>query len=71
MTMSKSAKIWLLENPAYVVSQEGPSASKIFEYIIALILIEFVFGSIVMVVWFKPPEERLPPLPALPPLEQG
>jgi subtilisin family serine protease len=71
VTMSKSAKVWLLENPPSVVSQEGPSASRIFEYIIALILIEFVFGSIVMVVWFKPPEERLPPLPALPPLEQG
>jgi hypothetical protein len=54
-----------LENPPYVVSQEGPSASRIFEYIIALILIEFVFGSIVMVVWYKPPEERLPPLPKI------
>jgi len=65
VTMSKSAKVWLLENPPYVVSQEGPSASRIFEYIIALILIEFVFGSIVMVVWYKPPEEKLPPLPKI------
>ena len=64
-TMSKRSTVWLLENPPYVVSQEGPSASRIFEYIIALILIEFVFGSIVMVVWYKPPEEKLPPLPQL------
>jgi len=65
MTTSKAATIWLLENPPYVVSQEGSSASKIFEYIIALILIEFVFGSIVMMIWFKPPEtgRKLPPLP--------
>jgi len=65
VTMSKSAKVWLLENPPSVVSQEGPSASRIFEYIIALLLIEFVFGSIVMVIWFKPPEEKLPPLPQM------
>jgi subtilisin family serine protease len=64
-TMSKRSTVWLLENPPYVVSQEGPSASRIFEYIIALILIEFVFGSIVMIVWFKPPQERLPPLPQI------
>ena len=64
VTMSKSAKVWLLENPPSVVSQEGPSASKIFEYIIALLLIEFVFGSIVMVIWYKPEEKgKLPPLP--------
>jgi hypothetical protein len=65
MTYSKISRVWLLENPPYVVSQEGPSASRIFEYIIALILIEFVFGSIVMIVWYKPPEERLPPLPQI------
>jgi hypothetical protein len=64
-TYSKVSKVWLLENPPYVVSQEGPSASRIFEYIIALILIEFVFGSIVMVLWYKPPEEKLPPLPQI------
>jgi hypothetical protein len=64
-TMSKRSTVWLLENPPYVVSQEGPSASRIFEYIIALILIEFVFGSIVMVIWYKPPQEKLPPLPQI------
>jgi hypothetical protein len=64
-TMSKRSTVWLLENPPYVVSQEGPSASRIFEYIIALILIEFVFGSIVMIVWYKPPQEKLPPLPQI------
>jgi hypothetical protein len=65
-TMSKAATVWLLENPPYVVSQEGPSVSRIFEYIIALILIEFVFGSIVMIVWFKPEEKgKLPPLPQI------
>ena len=65
VTVSKAAKIWLLENPSYVVSQEGPSATWVFEYIIALLLIEFIFGSIIITLWFKPPQEKSPPLPQI------
>jgi len=64
-SVSKTVKAWLVENPPYVVSEEGVSVSKVFEYIIALILIEFVFGAAVMILWYKPPQEKLPPLPQI------
>ena len=64
-SVSKTIKAWLVENPPYVVSEEGVNISKVFEYIIALILIEFVFGAAVIILWYKPPQEKLPPLPQI------
>jgi hypothetical protein len=58
ISLSKSATIWLLENPSYVISTEGASEFKVFEYIILLILIDFVFGSVILLVWYRPKKEE-------------
>jgi hypothetical protein len=67
ISLSKSATIWLLENPSYVASIGGASELKVFEYIILLILIDFVFGSVILLVWYRPkPEEDEMPGPIAP-----
>ena len=58
ISLSKSATIWLLENPSYVISAEGASEFKVFEYIILLILIDFVFGSVILLIWYRPKKEE-------------
>jgi hypothetical protein len=58
ISISKPATIWLLENPSYVASIGGASELKVFEYIIALILIDFVFGSVILLIWYRPKKEE-------------
>jgi hypothetical protein len=54
ISVSKPATVWLLENPSYVITAAGVSELKVFEYIIALILIDFVFGSVILLIWYRP-----------------
>ena len=58
ISLSKSATIWLLENPPYTISAGGVSELKVFEYIILLILIDFVCGSVILLVWYRPKKEE-------------
>jgi hypothetical protein len=72
ISISKPATIWLLENPSYVTSIGGASELKVFEYIIFLILIDFVFGSVILLVWYRPKneEEEIPePTKPRPPIK--
>ena len=57
ISLTRSATLWLIENPPYVVSGGGVSELKVFEYIITLILIDFVFGSMILLIWYRPKKE--------------
>jgi uncharacterized membrane protein len=58
ISVSKSAKLLLLENPSHVATIGGVSELKVFEYIILLILLEFIFGSAILLVWYGPRKEE-------------
>ena len=72
ISISKPVTVWLLENPSYTISAGGVSELKVFEYIIFLILIDFVFGSVILLVWYrpKPEEDEIPePIKPRPPIK--